>query len=48
MEVEDITEAVNEATSAGAMIAYPPTQQGQTDTWAIYILGGLQFGLWQR
>ena len=30
------------------MIAYPPTQQGDTGTWAIYILGDVQFGLWQR
>ena len=34
--------------AAGALIAYPPTRQGDTGTWAIYLLGDLQFGLWQR
>ena len=47
-EVEDIASAVKEAEAAGAMIAYPPTEQGETGTWAIYFLGGLQLGLWQR
>ena len=35
------------AEAAGAVIAYPPTRQGDTGTWAIYILGGVQVGLWQ-
>jgi predicted enzyme related to lactoylglutathione lyase len=48
LEVEDITRAVKKAEAAGAVIAYPPTQQGDTGTWAIYILGNVQFGLWQR
>lgn len=47
-EVADIEKAVKEAESAGAMIAYPPTKQGDTGTWAIYILGEIQMGLWQR
>lgn len=47
-EVEDIESAVKEAEAAGAVIAYPPTRQGDTGTWAVYILGDLQFGLWQR
>ena len=47
-EVEDIASVVEQAEAAGAMLAYPPTQQGDTGTWAIYILGGVQFGLWQR
>ena len=47
-EVEDIAGAVKEAEAAGAVIAYPPTQQGDTGTWAIYILGDVQIGLWQR
>ena len=46
--VEDIATAVREAEAAGAVIAYPPTQQGDTGTWAIYILGDVQIGLWQR
>ena len=48
LEVEDIAKSVEEAESAGAMVAYPPTKQGDTGTWAIYILGEVQIGLWQR
>jgi predicted enzyme related to lactoylglutathione lyase len=48
VEVEDIARAVEDAEAAGAMIAYPPTRQGDTGTWAIYILGGVQMGLWQQ
>jgi hypothetical protein len=46
--VEDIARAVQEAEAAGAVIAYPPTRQGETGTWAIFLLGDVQFGLWQR
>ena len=46
--VDDITKAVKAAEAAGAVIAYPPTNQGETGTWAIYILDGIQYGLWQR
>jgi len=48
LEVDDIAKAVEEAQSAGAVIAYPPTRQGDTGTWAITILGDVQMGLWQR
>ena len=48
LEVADIASAVKEAEAAGAVIAYPPTQQGDTGTWAIYFLGDVQLGLWQR
>jgi hypothetical protein len=48
LEVDDIVSAVEEAERAGAVIAYPPTQQGDTGTWAIYVLGDVQIGLWQR
>ena len=48
LEVEDIAKAVKEAETAGAAIAYPPTRQGETGTWAIYVLGDVQIGLWQR
>ena len=48
LEVEDITRAVKEAEASGAVIAYPPTRQGDTGTWAIYFLGDVQIGLWQR
>ena len=39
---------VEDAEAAGAMIAYPPTRQGDTGTWAIYVLGDVQIGLWQQ
>lgn len=48
LEVEDIARAVKEAEAAGAVVAYPPTRQGDTGTWAIYFLGDVQMGLWQR
>jgi len=48
LEVDDISKAIADAEDAGAVIAYPPTKQGDTGTWAIYFLGDLQFGLWQR
>ncbi|MEM8963493.1 MAG: hypothetical protein AAGD38_18565 [Acidobacteriota bacterium] len=47
-EVENIAKAIEEAKATGAMVAYPPTQQGDTGTWAIYILGDAQIGLWQK
>ena len=45
--VDDIAKTVKDAEAAGAMVAYPPTVQGDTGTWAIYILDGIQYGLWQ-
>jgi predicted enzyme related to lactoylglutathione lyase len=48
LEVEDIAFAVQEAAAAGGVVAYPPTRQGDTGTWAIYVLGDVQIGLWQR
>eukprot|EP00211_Chloroparvula_japonica_P012452 CAMPEP_0119134770 /NCGR_PEP_ID=MMETSP1310-20130426/17801_1 /TAXON_ID=464262 /ORGANISM="Genus nov. species nov., Strain RCC2339" /LENGTH=117 /DNA_ID=CAMNT_0007125601 /DNA_START=71 /DNA_END=424 /DNA_ORIENTATION=+ len=47
-EVQDIHKAIKAAEEAGAVIAYPPTKQGETGIWAIYILGEIQYGLWQR
>jgi hypothetical protein len=46
--VEDISKAVKAAEAAGAVIAYPPTKQGETGTWAIYIIDEIQHGLWQK
>ncbi|RME61196.1 hypothetical protein D6779_00540 [Candidatus Parcubacteria bacterium] len=46
--VDDIEKATREAETAGAVIAYPPTRQGDTGIWAIYILDGIQYGLWQK
>jgi len=48
LETQDIAKAVKDAEAAGAVIAYPPTRQGNTGTWAIYVLGDVQIGLWQR
>ena len=48
LEVADIAKAVKEAEAAGGQIAYPPTKQGDTGTWAIYFVGDIQIGLWQR
>jgi len=48
LEVADIASAVAEAEAAGGEIAYPPTRQGDTGTWAIYFLGDVPVGLWQR
>jgi hypothetical protein len=45
--VDDIAAAIAEAEAKGGVVAYPPTRQGDTGTWAIYVLGGLQIGLWQ-
>ncbi len=46
--VEDIGAAVDAAQAAGAEIAMPPTEIPGQGKFAIYILGGIQHGLWQR
>ena len=48
IEVDDIAVAASNVEAAGGMIAYPPTKQGDTGTWAVYILNDVQMGLWQR
>ena len=48
LEVVDIQRAVEEAENAGAVIAYPPTRQGKRGTFAIFIHGDVEHGLWQR
>jgi hypothetical protein len=45
--VDDIVQAVAKVEAEGATVAYPPTRQGDTGTWAIYLVGDLQSGLWQ-
>jgi predicted enzyme related to lactoylglutathione lyase len=45
--VEDIQQAAKHAEELGALIAYPPTRQGQQGTFAIVIHAGVQHGLWQ-
>ena len=46
--VKDIEQAVKEAEESGAMIAYPPTRQGNRGTFAIVIKSDVEHGLWQR
>jgi predicted enzyme related to lactoylglutathione lyase len=48
LAVEDIHQAVKKAEDSGAIVAYPPTRQGQRGTFAIVIQGDVQHGLWQR
>jgi predicted enzyme related to lactoylglutathione lyase len=45
--VRDITSATAAAESAGAQIALPPTPIPGQGTIAIYVLGGIDHGLWQ-
>lgn len=48
LAVEDIQQAVKTAEESDAMIAYPPTPQGDQGTFAIVIQGDVEHGLWQR
>ena len=45
--MEDIGAAVDAAKAAGGEIAMPPTEIPGQGKFAIYILGGIQHGLWQ-
>jgi len=45
--VDDIEAAVKAAEAAGAEIALPATEIPGHGTFAIYILGGIQHGLWK-
>ena len=46
--VDDINKAVKAAESAGAEIALPPMQIPGQGMFSIYILGGIEHGLWQN
>lgn len=46
--VDDIAKAVEVASDAGAEIAIPPMQIPGQGTFSIYILGGIEHGLWQN
>ncbi len=46
--VKDIEAAVKAAEAAGARIAVPPMEIPGQGTFAIYLLGGIDHGLWQR
>lgn len=45
--VPDIQKAVKAAEQAGATIAFPPMEIPGQGTFSIYILGGIEHGLWQ-
>ena len=45
--VEDIEAAVQAAHAAGAVIALPPMEIPGHGKFAIYILGGIEHGVWQ-
>lgn len=45
--VDDIEAAVAAAVAAGGEVAHPPMEIPSHGTFAIYILGGVQHGLWQ-
>lgn len=46
--VDDIEAAVEAAQAAGGQVAVPPMELPGQGTFAIYILGGIEHGLWQR
>ena len=46
--VDDIEVAVEKAVNAGGELAHPPMTLPCQGTFAIYIHGGVQHGLWQR
>lgn len=45
--VEDVAAAVQGAEAAGAEIAHPPLEIPGRGTFAIFVQGGVQQGLWQ-
>jgi predicted enzyme related to lactoylglutathione lyase len=45
--VDDIDAVVKAAETAGAIVALPPMEIPGEGTFAIYILGGIEHGLWQ-
>ena len=46
--VDDIQAAVESVLEAGGEIAHPPMEIPGHGTFAIYLLGGIEHGLWQR
>lgn len=45
--VPDVGQALDAAVAAGAEIAHPPLELPGHGTFAIYVCGGIQHGLWQ-
>ncbi|MCA9714899.1 MAG: hypothetical protein KC468_09450 [Myxococcales bacterium] len=48
LAVDDIDAAAKAAEGRGAIVAYPPTRQGDHGVFAIVIQDGVEHGLWQR
>ncbi|MFK7758605.1 MAG: hydroxylase [Phycisphaerales bacterium] len=46
--VDDIEAAVEAAVKVGAVVAIPPMELPGQGTFAIYILGGIEHGLWEH
>ena len=46
--VDDIEASVEAALAEGAQLAHPPLEIAGRGTFAIYILGGIEHGLWQN
>ena len=46
--VDDINAAVKAAEAAGAEVAIPPMPIPGQGTFSIYLLGGIEHGLWQK
>lgn len=46
--VDDVAASVAAAEAAGAKIAHPPMELPGQGIFAIYILGGIEHGLWQH
>ncbi len=46
--VKDIEAAVKAAEAAGATVALPPMEIPGQGMFSIYILGGIEHGLWQH
>ena len=46
--VDDIEAAVSAAVEAGGVLAHPPMEIPGHGTFAIYVQGGVDHGLWQR
>ena len=46
--VDDIQAAVKAAEEAGATVAIPPMELPGQGTFSIYLLGGIEHGLWQN
>ena len=46
--VDDIEAAVAAAENAGAYIAHPPLEIPGHGTFAVYLAGGVEHGIWQR